>query len=117
MLPKCNVYPMEPRTLIPPAAIVKPAPHNTIDYEQAYSSSQARWLWLIMIVVGQVNDEAAQNQVGELLSPNSDLIQSINNCDFGQGAGWAKVMRGNAAQLNFKGALYSYAELSVRVTA
>lgn len=116
-LPECNVYPIEPRSLVPPAAIVKPAPHNTIDYEQMYSSSQADWMWIVMIVVGQVNDEAAQDQIGDLLSPGSDLINAINDADFGAGRGWARVQRGNASQMNFGKALYSFAELTVRVTA
>jgi hypothetical protein len=116
-LPELNVYNYVPRSLIPPAAIVQPAPHNTIDYEQQYSSSQADWLFIIMIVVGQVDDEAAQDQVGELITPGSDLINAVNGSDFGgPGAGWARVQRGGVSQMNFGKALYTYAELTVRVT-
>lgn len=111
-----NVYHFVPRSLIPPAAIVQPAPNSTIDYEQQYSSGLADWMFKVMIVVGQVDDEAAQNQAGRILTPNSTLIQAINDVTFST-SGWAKVQRGNVSQMNFGKALYTYAELTVRVTA
>lgn len=114
-LPDLNVYTQVPRSLVPPAAIVQPSPHNTIDYEQAYSSGLADWNFIIMIVVGLVDDLAAQRQVGELISPGSALITAINDTTFE--TGWAKVTRGGVSQMNFGKALYTYAELSVRVTA
>lgn len=119
VLPEHNVYGYVPRSIIPPAAIVTPVPNNTIDYEQQYNSTQADWMWTIKIVVGQVNDEAAQDMVGELLSPGSDLINAVNGCVFGDGpgAGWARVQRGGVSQMMFGKALYTYAELTVRVTA
>lgn len=110
-----NVHHYVPRTLVPPAAIVQPAPNNTIDYEQQYSSGLADWMFKVMIVVGQVDDEAAQDQVQAILTPNSPLIQAINDVTFST-SGWAKVQRGNVSQMNFGKALYTYAELTVRVT-
>jgi hypothetical protein len=95
-------------------AAIRRAPHNTVDYEQQYSSNLADWTFTIMIVVGQVDDEAAQDQVGKLISPGSALIGAVNNAPFE--TGWARVMRGGVSQMNFGNALYTYAELSVRVT-
>lgn len=119
VLPKHNVYGYVPRSIIPPAAIVAPVPNNTIDYEQQYNSTQADWMWTVKIIVGQVDDEAAQDMVGELLSPGSDLIRAIEASEFGDvpGAGWARVQRGGVSQMMFGKALYTYAELTVRVTA
>jgi hypothetical protein len=113
-LPGLNVHHYVPRSLVPPAAIVQPNPHNTIDYEQQYSSGLADWMFTVMIVVGQVDDESAQDQVGAMLTPNSPLICAINESRFE--TGWARVQRGNVAQMNFGKALYTYAELTVRVT-
>ena len=110
-----NVYHYVPRSLIPPAAIVQPAPNTTIDNEPQYSSGLADWMFKVMIVVGEVDDEAAQDQVGKILTPNSPLIQAINDVTFST-SGWAKVQRGNVSQMNFGKALYTYAELTVRVT-
>jgi hypothetical protein len=115
-LPTLNVYNHVPRSLVPPAAIVRLAPHNAIDYEQQYSSGLADYMWTIMLVIGQVDDEAAQDQIGELITPNSPLIVAINNATF-PAPGWAKVQKAGVSQMMFGKALYSYAELSVRVTA
>jgi hypothetical protein len=114
-LPTLNVYNYVPRSLVPPAAIVRMAPHNAIDYEQQYSSGLADWMWTLMLVIGQVDDEAAQDQIGELITPNSPLIVAINACEFP--SGWARVQKAGVSQMMFGKALYSYAELSVRVTA
>lgn len=116
VLPDMNVHHYVPRSLVPPAAIVRPTPNSTINYEQQYSSFQADWMWTLMLVVGQVDDEWAQDQIGALITPDSDLIQAINAVTFTT-SGWARVQRGNTSQMNFGNALYSYAELTVRVTA
>lgn len=115
VLPELNVYNHVPRSLVPPAAIVRPTPNSTIDYEQQYSSAQADWMWTLMLVVGQIDDEWAQDQMGELITPNSDLIRAINEATF-SAPGWARVQRGGISQMNFGKALYTYAELTVRVT-
>jgi hypothetical protein len=116
VLPEMNVYNHVPRSLVPPAAIVRPTPNSTINYEQQYSSFQADWMWTLMLVVGQIDDEWAQDEIGKLISPDSELIRSINNVEFTT-SGWARVQRGNTSQMNFGKALYAYAELTVRVTA
>jgi hypothetical protein len=115
VLPDLNVHNHVPRSLVPPAAIVRPTPNSTIDYEQQYSSAQADWMWTLMLVIGQIDDEWAQDQMGELITPNSELIRAINDVSF-TSPGWARVQRGGISQMNFGKALYTYAELTVRVT-
>jgi hypothetical protein len=121
VLPDMNVYNHVPRSLVPPAAIVRPTPNSSIDYEQMYSSSQADWMWTLMLVIGQIDDEWAQDQMGELITPRGDMIRAINDVVFvdpnsGSQTGWAKALRGGISQMNFGKALYSYAEITVRVT-
>lgn len=114
-LPDMNVYNFVPRSLVPPAAIVRAVAHNAIDYEQMYASGFANWNFTVMIVAGQVDDEAAQTQVGEHISPRSPLIQAVEAAEFE--SGWARVTRGNVSQMMFGKALYTYAELTVHVRA
>lgn len=121
VLPEMNVYNHVPRSLVPPAAIVRPTPNSTIDYEQMYSSSQADWMWTLMLVVGQVDDEWAQDTMGSLITPRGDMVRAINDIKFvdpesGSSIGWAKALRGGISQMNFGKALYTYAEITVRVT-
>lgn len=121
VLPDVNVYNHVPRSLVPPSAIVRPTPNSTVDYEQMYSSSQADWMWTLMLVIGQIDDEWAQDQMGALITPRGDLVRAINDIEFrdptsGSGIGWAKALRGGISQMNFGKALYTYAEITVRVT-
>lgn len=108
-----NVYCYVPRTLIPPSAIVRPRAGRTIDYLQAQSSGFAKWYFTVMLVVGLVDEEAAQKLAGDLISPGSDLIVALQNADLPNG--YATVTDGSVSQMMFDQSLYTYAELSVIV--
>jgi len=116
-LPDHTVYLYVPRSIVPPCVIIEPSPHNTINYELAMSSGFAEWNLTTKVIVGQVNDEWAQKVVAEHITPQSPLITAIEAVEFGAGAGggWARVYRAGISQMMFGKALYTYAELSVRV--
>lgn len=110
-----NTYSYVPRSIVPPAAIVQPAPHRTIDYTQVEGrGSFALWRFNIMIVVGQVDEEVAQTQAGNLITPGSPLIAAIQNIKLN---GYAQVLEGGISQMMFDQGLYTYAELTVIVKA
>jgi len=67
-----------------------------------------------MIVVGQVDEEVAQEQAGNLITPGSDLIRAIQDLKFN---GYAQVLEGGISQMMFDQGLYTYAELNVVVKA
>lgn len=112
--PNLNVYYYVPRTIVPPAAIIQPVPHRTINYVQAYGSELAKWRFTVMIVIGLVDEESAQEQAGDLISPGSALIRALNTR---LASGYAQVTEGGLAEMMFDTGLYTYAELSVVVTA
>lgn len=116
--PTMNVYAYMPRTYTPPVAIVKPSPSMTINYEQAQSASTlADWHFSVMIVIGQIDEEAAQTQAGDLVSPGSPLIRALQNC-----MRFVRVTGANVSEMPVPGgpggaSVYTHVELSVIVTA
>jgi hypothetical protein len=113
--PNVNVYYYVPRSLVPPAAIVQPQPHRTISYQQALSSPMAEWRFNILIVIGQVDEQAAQEQAGELISPGSGLVQALNDTQLP--SGYVVVTDGSISEMQTgsSSTLYTYAQLSVCV--
>lgn len=109
-----NVYSYVPRSLSPPSAIIQPAPRRTIDYLQSMQSGLAKWRFNVLIVVGQVDEESAQEQAGDLISPGSPLLVALNKR---LATGFSQVVEGGISQMMFDQGLYTYAELSVIVTA
>lgn len=110
-----NTYNYVPRTVTPPAVILQPAPHRTVDYTQVEGRGTfALWRFNIMIVVGQVDEEVAQEQAGDLITPGSDFIRAIQDIKLN---GYAQVIDGGIAQMMFDQGLYTYAELNVIVKA
>lgn len=108
-----NTYSYVPRSLVPPATILQPAPHRTIDYTQVEGRGNfALWRFNVMIVVGQVDEEAAQIEAGDIITPGSTLIRAIQDI---KGNGYAQVLEGGISQMMFDQGLYTYAELSVIV--
>lgn len=117
--PDMNVYYYVPRSLIPPAAIVQPSPSRTIDYLQAQSSYLAEWHFNIILVIGLVDEQAAQEQAGDMISPGSTLIQALNNTQL-PGPGYVVVTDSLISEMavsNQGAALYTYAQLMVTVYA
>lgn len=113
--PDMNIYRYVPRTLVPPAAIVKPRAGRTIDYLQMQSSGMARWNFTIMLIVGLVDEEAAQIMVGDMISPGSPLIFALQNATLPNG--YVTVTDGAVNEMMVDQSLYTYAELSVVVTS
>lgn len=106
-----NIYYYVPQSLVAPAAIVQPVSNRTIDYTQAMSSGFAKWNFHVLMVVGLVDEEAAQEQVGELVSPGSDLIQALNNTPLSNG--YVQVTEAAVSEMTFTKGLYTYARLTV----
>lgn len=106
-----NVYYYVPQSLVPPAAIVQPVANRTIDYTQALSSGFAYWHFHVLLVVGLVDEEAAQEQVGELVSPGSALITALNNTPLANG--YVQVTEASVSEMTFTKGLYTYARLTV----
>lgn len=117
-----NLFNYQPRTVVPPCAIIKPQAHRTVDYVTGQGNSlTAKWHFLVMLVVGQVDERAAQEEVGALVSPGSPLINAIKATRFPV-SGFAVVTQGAVSQMAVKTrdggeALYTYAQLSVLVEA
>jgi hypothetical protein len=110
-----NTYSYVPRSIIPPALIVQPTPHRTIDYTQVEGRGTfALWRFNIMIVIGQVDEEVAQTQAGDIITPGSPLIRAIQDI---KGNGYAQVLDGGISSMMFDQGLYTYAELNVIVKA
>lgn len=115
--PGLNIYDYVSQSFTPPAAIVKPQAHKTVDYQMVQGGGGlAKWTFLVMLVIGQIVEEDAQKQAGALVSPNSPFIQAINNTKFPSG-GFAKVVEGAVSEMMFGNGLYTYAQLTVSITA
>lgn len=115
-----NVYHYVPRSLNPPAAIIQPRPHMTINYMQAQSSGMAKWYFNVLLVIGLVNEQAAQDLAGELISPGSALIYQLQNLTLPNG--FAQVTDGSISEMdvtnpNGSHSLYTYAQLAVVITS
>lgn len=113
--PLVNVYHYVPKSLTPPAAIVQPVANRTIEYLQAQSSVLAKWNFNVLLVIGQVDEQAAQDMAGELISPGSDLIQSLTSIKFT--SGYSQVTEAAISEMAFGNGLYTYARLVVSITA
>jgi hypothetical protein len=117
-LPNLNVYYYVPKTLVPPAAIVQPRTRDTtINYMQVHGGGGlAKWSFNVMFVIGQPDEEAAQEEAGRLISPGSPLIRAVQNIKLPSG-GFAQVTTGGIAEMAFNQGLYTSAQLSVDITA
>lgn len=111
--PDVIVYYYVPRSITPPAAIIQPNPNQTINYLEAQSSRSALWYFNVMLVLGLVDEEAAQQMMGEMVSPGSALLSALNTRI---ATGYSKVTAAAVSERTFDNALYTYARLSVTVT-
>jgi hypothetical protein len=113
-----NVYSYIERTIVPPAAVIMAVPNRSVDYVQMQSSGFATYYFTILVVIGQVDSEAAQRECGVLISPGSPLITAINNVRVGQG--YVLVTHGAISTLSggqSGAALYTHVQYSVMVKA
>lgn len=109
--PDVNVYYYVPRTLVPPAVIIQPA-HRTVSYLRGQGNSlSAEWRFNVMMIVGQVDEEGAQETAGELISPNSPLVRALFNTQVQNG--YVQVTDGTVAEASIGGGVYTHVQLSV----
>jgi hypothetical protein len=115
--PGLNVYYYVPKSLVPPAAIIKPQSQNvrTIEYAQAHGgSSLAKWHFQVLFVIGQLDEAAAESEAGALISPGSRLVRSLSGR---LSTGFSQVLEGGISAMMFDQGLYTYAQLTVSVLA
>jgi hypothetical protein len=112
--PSLRVYDYVPQSLVPPVVVVQ-ARMPAIDYREAMSSGSAEWYFVVMYVVGPVNEQAAQARVGELISPGSSLISALNGVDLTNG--YVMVTQGGVSEMQVGPTAHTYARLWVTVKA
>ena len=111
-----NVFDFFPKSVVPPAAVIQPAV-PTVNFIQAEQSRTAEWRFTVMLIVGQVNEEAAQTKIGDLISPGSDLIEALNVVGEDTGFLRVKVTDASVSEVQVGTTTYAYARLSVNVIA
>lgn len=110
-----NIFDHVPRTLVPPAAIVKPRPKVLPEYRKAMGRSPlAKWQFEVLLIIGLVDEAAAQKMAGELISPGSPLINALNTRILN---GYSQVTDAGTSEMMVGESLYTYAELTVEVLA
>lgn len=111
-----NIFDHVPRTLVPPAAIVKPRPKVLPEYRKAMGrSSLARWQFEVLLIIGLVDEVASQKMAGELISPGSPLVNALT-CKILNG--YSQVTDAGTSEMMVEDdGLYTYAELTVEVLA
>jgi hypothetical protein len=110
--PGLNVYYYVPRTFTPPAAIVEPASQRTINYKLVQGNGPfSKWFFNVLLVLGQVDEAAAQEAAGEIISPGSPLITALQATDLKNG--FVEVTDAAISQMQFGGGIYTYARLTV----
>ncbi|HEX4394186.1 MAG TPA: hypothetical protein VH084_22000 [Mycobacterium sp.] len=111
--PAMNVYNYVPRTLIPPSVIIQPVAQRTLSYLDVLGQGNlADWYFHVLIVVGLVDEEAAQELMGDIISPGSSLIYALQEC-----MRFVQVTDGSVAEMMFDGALHAYARINVKIKA
>lgn len=111
-----NVSDFFPKSVVPPAAVIQPAV-PTINFIQAEQSRTAEWRFTVMLIIGQVNEEAAQEKIGDLISPGSPLIEVLNAVGEDSGFLRVKVTDASISEVQVGTTNYAYARLSVNVIA
>lgn len=115
-----NVYDHMPRTFVPPAAIVKPRSHRMTTYERAMGGgTYAQYHFIVQFIIGLVNENAAQDEAGQLISPNSPLIWALQDTVIPNG--FVNITDGAVSEMmvttDTGTALYTYAEIALTVDA
>jgi len=109
-----NVHDDFPKSVVPPAAVIKPQ-IPTVNYLQAFGSGFAEWRFLILLIVGQASEASAQRMLGDLISPESTLISTLHGMELG--TGYVTVTNGAVSETKIGDTSYCYARLSVTVRA
>lgn len=111
--PDLSVWHYVPRSFDAPVAIVQPDMRRTIDYEKVYVGTFADWYFNIMIVVGDIYEEAAQGIAGAMISPGSPLIHALHKA-----LPYVRVLDAAVSEQTFKTtATYTLARISLLIKA
>jgi len=112
-----NVSDFFPKSPPPsPSLVVQPGT-PVGDPIQAMNSTTAKWQFVVMLLVSQVNEESAQIKIGDMISPGSTLVEAINNIGDDSGFLRAKVTNMSISEVQYATTMYAYGRLSVEVTA
>jgi hypothetical protein len=113
-----NVYYYLPRRPSIPAVVIR-TQKPTGDYTTTWGGGYAEWLFEILILVGRVSDESAQNFLGDMISPDSTLITALNNIEFpgGPGYGHGHVRKVDLTDMKVGATRYACARLTALVRA
>jgi len=113
-----NVFYYLPKRVPAPAVVIRTV-KPTGDYLTTWGGGYAEWMFEVLVVVGRVSDESAQNMLGDMISPDSSLITALNDVEFpgGPGCGHAHVRKCDIADIRIGATRYACARLTVLVRA
>lgn len=113
-----NVFYYLPKRAPVPAVVIRTV-KPTGDYLTVWGGGYAEWMFEVLVIVGKVSDESAQNQLGDMISPNSALVTALNDIEFagGPGYGHAHVRKCDIADIRMGATRYACARLTVLVRA
>lgn len=103
-----------PKSIVPPAIVLKADDQNAVDYHTGFSSASGRLRLILMLFAGQVNERPAEDIIRELISPGSDLIQALENVTF-DGFGWVRVDKAGKGETALGGGRAKMARLALTV--
>lgn len=105
-----------PRSISPPTSVILPQ-FPTVQYLNLSPGESAQWNMIVMYFVGQINEETAQDQTGEMISPGSKLLRALNDAQIRPGYGSVSVSEASLSEMKIGSAVFSYARLDVAVRA
>lgn len=110
LLPGVRVSRTPPASVNVPAAIVQPAA-QTIRYGDKTISELASWRFELLLLLGNINEHAAQVKAGELVAPSSDLIQALNYARIDNG--WLDLIEANVGNQTYNARTYGGAKINI----
>jgi hypothetical protein len=110
----CDFFPKSPP---PSPSLVIQRAVPTADLVQAMNSPTAAWRFVVMLLVSQVNEEAAQLKIGDLISPGSPIIEALNAVGEDTGFMRVKVTDVSESEVQYATTMYAYGRFSVNVLA
>lgn len=77
-LPGIKIYPTARKSPALPAAVIRPG-RPTGRPIVALTSPSAKWKVDVLLLLGMINEEVAQERAFEILSPSSKLLQALKS--------------------------------------
>lgn len=114
-------YRSMPTYIETPAVLIVPDfPYS--DMEQAFNSNYALWNVIMTVMVDRIDEDKAQEQIGEWIDPAGPFIGSLRSDDYVDSL--SKLTHdvrvttgGDFNEMNLNGTIYSYAQIRVRLKA